>query len=447
MTSAMRMGKPFPWALFLLGMGEALKFRIVAMVSFSLLFCFLSAPFMFFMDYQNLRRHGFMPLLSFALMSLVGVVASSLYNGNPSLFVFKGFMGTYVLFAFPVVCHWFLSRNLGGLKWYFVGSVMSAIISIFVFKGAGEENMASISEAAEGPLFLLMHFGPLSALPVNAFYLTFPLFASVAIMWLPLLYTVMNSVTGRGAVVGTLITTALLVFAKQKTSRMVVLRRRFTTIFCAILAFSVLSASAYKSLALHGFLSDAAREKYESQSAFSKSKNTLVSVLVGGRSDFFATLTVLMHHPVMGLGAFPVDKNGYADDFMQNYASDAELRRYTEEKEKVARERGALAGRFVSQHSYILGNWVRCGILGLPYWLYVLCIIWRLMKSSIDAVPQWFGYFAIALPGTVFGIFFSPYGGDLGSQMLITAMLVAIAIGKGKIRLPVEMQIEAAKHW
>lgn len=436
----MRNARSFGLILFLLGLFSETQVHVIGSIGISELFIYIAAPFMFMMDYYDLRRNGFMPVIILAIMSCVGCVISSIHNGTESRSLYRGLASAYSLFAIPVVLHHFLWRNLNGLKWVLLGWSISAILTIFVFTGAAEAAVVGRQmggDVSSGELYYLSHFGPLSSVPLNCFYMRFPLLPALTLYSLPTVYTLFTTSTGRSAIMSLLMTALMVLFVGRDISKMVALKRRIYFFLAIALGAALLLGMAYKYFAMHDYLTDAAKDKYTEQT---KRGTGFLSILMGGRSEFFIGLSAAFDEPIFGHGPWPVDKKGYSDEFVRKYGADEDYRRRLDWEAYVARVYGRSIQRMIPCHSMIVGNWLFYGILGLPFWFYILLKMFELMRKHLDAVPQWYGYFAVMFPSTFWNVFFSGYGARMSTCLFITVILLACAVGKGRLRLT-EMMI------
>ena len=431
--------------LFLLGLFSETQIRFVGSLGIAELFIFIAAPIVFMLDYYDLKRNGFIPLLMLALLSCVGCIISSVHNGTPMQAFLRGFASAYSLFAIPVVVHHFLWRNLSGFKWLLVGCAISAIVTIFVFTSAAEMAIANRTsgDVATADLYYMIHFGPLTALPMNAFYMNVPVIFGVICYSLPTIYTVFTKSTGRSALMGLFLTTIMVFSAGHKVSRMKYLKKHMVVFLLIASVVAAGSASVYKYFAVSGFLTNEAREKYENQT---KTGKGLLGLIMGGRSEFFVGLMAAIDQPIYGHGPWPLDHNGYYENFISKYGDYSDYLKYREWQRYLANTYGIYRVGVIPCHSMIVGNWLFYGILGFPFWFYILFKIFTLLRKHIDTVPQWFGYFACMVAQMFWSIFFSGYGARMSTCVFITAMLLAIAAGDGRIRLPIGMfrEIEGA---
>lgn len=432
--------------LFLLGLFSETQIRFVGSLGIAELFIFIAAPIVFMLDYYDLKRNGFIPLLVLALLSCVGCIISSVHNGTSMQAFLRGFASAYSLFAIPVVIHHFLWRNFSGFKWLLVGYAISAIITIFMFTSAAEMSVAdrTTGDVTTSELYYLAHFGPLTALPINAFYMNIPTFVGVIFLSLPTIYTIFTRATGRAALMVLFLSAIMLLFTGRSGRKIVALKKHIVSFLIISAVVAAGSATVYKSLAVHGFLTTQAREKYESQT---KSGKGLLGWLMGGRSEFFVGLMAAIDQPIYGHGPWPLDHNGYYENFIAKYGDYSDYVRYRDWQHYLANTYGIYRVGVIPCHSMIVGNWLYYGILGFPFWFYILWKMFVVLRKHIDAVPQWFGYFAVTIPSMLWAIFFSGYGARMPTGIFMTVLFLVIAVGRGRIQLPSDFVREIQHHY
>lgn len=427
--------------LFLMGLFSSIQFYFFGRIAISEFVVFLLAPIVFVMDLNTLRRDGFMPLLVLALMSVIGTVLSGWHNHTPMPLLMRGFATMYALFAIPVVVHRFLRWDLNGLKWLLLGTAISQVARIFVGVGSDEIDLGEgVLSSAE--LAIMIYFGGLFTLPAFFFYFQSPTWLTIAAYMFPTVYVVINSSSGRSALMVTLVAVFMLGYVHRNVARMRMLKKRLMLLASLGFSLAFCLAAGYKFAAKNGYLNERAQKKYEAQTK-GGTKNGPLAMLMAGRGEFFIGLFACLDNPIWGLGAWATDVNNYTEQFLSKYGDQEDA-----EKVYAAREWAARGGRMpgLPCHSMILQNWVYCGILGAFFWPYVFVLMLRLFRRYIDAVPQWFGYLAILLPNYLWAILFSPIGGRFALGIFLAVILMAIAVGKGKMRLPAHMAIEAWRH-
>lgn len=415
--------------------------NFVGSIGISELVCYILAPFVFVKDIPSLRRNGFMPVIWLSILSMIGCCLASAYNNTAIPFFLRGFAITYSLFALPVCIHHMLRSNLDGLKWIFLGICISRIINIFVFRqsyelsalAGGVEDANTASMIMAGPLFWLQRLGGFIVLPVKGWYFNTPIIYSVVAPLIMTVFTILTTETGRSALLYSLGGVVLIMIGRKSIQKMVTIQRNLLSWgFVAVLLVFCFS-TAYKQLALSGYLNEKAQQKYEHQT---RGKSGIKALLMGGRSELFMGIYACTKNPFWGFGPWNSDENGYNLEFLAKYG-DAEAYEEYSKSRALMQKYGYLEQ--VQSHSHIIGFWVRYGMLALPFWLYILYCMYRHCRRNMAAIPQWYGYFALALPSMAWHIVFSPYGGRVEDCLFIVCLLLANAVRCGTIQLPIEM--------
>jgi len=430
------------------GIFSMTQIRVVGSIGISELICYFAAPFVLVKNRYELRRDGFRPVIFLSICSILGCCVSSWHNNTIFPSFIRGLAVTYSLFALPICLHGILYKNLNGLKWILLGICISGIINIFVFRQSVEVSMLSGGEETaettrlimNGPLFWLHRLGSWLVLPVNGWYLHTPYPYAVVAPLIMAFYTIAATATGRSAFLGALIGSSVILLGRKTVSSMKVIQRHFWLFVFICFGLIVGLKVLYKAVAAGGFLNEKAMHKYEGQM---KENTSLLGMLMGGRGETFAGLFACFDNPIWGFGPWSTDENDYTGRFMLKYGDYSDYVEYTK-RLKQARARGWRSPSMPS-HSHIIGFWVRYGILGLPFWLYIAYCMYRHFRHNMAAIPQWYGYFAIELGINSWHIIFSPYGNRIGDCLFITCLLLADAVRKGRVRLPDEMVAEVQK--
>lgn len=433
--------------MLIFGLFSETQIRIVGSIGISELFIFLVAPFYFVVDYRLLKKDGFVPIIGLAGLTFLGSLLSGWHNGTPMVPWIKGIAATYSLFAIPVVFHHFLRRDMGSFKWYLIGAALSGLITIFALRGGVEASMVQRAghRFEGGELYFMTHFGGLCTLPCYAFYLSSPTVLSVVTFLFPSVYTVARTSSGRSAVLVTLLSVCILCYVRRGWRRMRIMRKHFFVVMIFGFILVSLIGSLYKTAARNGWLSEKAQQKYETQMGSSKNVG-LLDMLMKGRGEFFVSFYAAFHEPFWGYGPWPIDKKGICQEFLYKYG-DPEAIHQMEDYRKFLAAQGATHVTFgLPAHSMLIQNWVWYGLLGLPFWVYVLFKMFELMRKYIDAVPQWFGYLAVMLPTMSWAILFSPYSGRTMVGAFVSIVMFTIAVGRGRIPLQQDMWRDAWKR-
>lgn len=100
-------------------------------------------------------------------------------------------------------------------------------------------------------------------------------------------------------------------------------------------------------------------------------------LLLYGRSDFFVTLKAISTKPILGLGSWPKDPNGYYENMLNILSG-----------EQIVSESG-----YIPIHSILLGSWITAGTLGLIGILVIYTTLFKNVKKlystkeHIDHLP------------------------------------------------------------
>lgn len=430
---------------FLIGLGSVTQIRIIGSIGITETIFFIVAPFVFIQDTAVLRRDGFMPVISLAIMAMVGCLISCLVNGSPFPSAIRGFAECYSLFAAIVVYHRLFRNNLNCYKWTALGYACSEIVNIFAFhkgtdiyfSGGSVADEALIRERMiNGPLFWIKKLGGILALPIKGWYLSTPSWYSVTAPLILSAFTVATTSSGRSALLVDLLGGIVIFIGGKKLFKMQMIQKHIIMSALGLVFFSFAAKSGYTYLAENGYLNEEARQKYEDQT---KGGKGLISMVVGGRGVVFASLYACLQRPVWGYGPWAIDHDGVYADFLRKYGNAEDYEEY-EANYAYRMQMGKPA--LMPGHSHIFGFWVSYGILALPFWLYVYFLIFRHLRRNMAVIPQFYGYFALAIAASLWHILFSPYGSRLPLLLLIVLMLFADAVRKGRVQLPHEMQWE-----
>ena len=312
-----------------------------------------------------------------------------------------------------------------------------------MFQNIGE--VVQFGEDAEsirsGPLYRISRLNPLIMLPSKGWYLQTPTFVSVIAPLFMAGFAMLTTVSGRSAALGA-IGFAAIVLIGGKTRRSIhkISRHFGLVVFCGIVLIGVVYVG-YKVSASQGLLGAKAQAKYEQQSH--GGEGGIGRLLLGGRMDSFVGFLACRDKPIVGWGPWPVDTNGYTEEFLSRFGTYEDVITLQKANES-ARLYGYRTG-LIQCHAYITEFWVWYGIFGLLFWVYVIFVMLRYLKEDVAAVPQWFAWLACSIPGMFWGIFFSPFADRFGVPLFVVACLMARSVRKGLVQLPLEMIVEIEK--
>ena len=434
--------------MFLLGLGSATKIYFLGTISFTELVIFPLAPVLLLKQYSNMRREGLVSFVYMIMLLLCGMLFSAWWNKTPYTYTVKLFAVYYGFFSFFVVFYCVLRRNFMGLGWFFVGSAISGIITIWAFNPqamASESGFAYIANAdvervISGPLFWIGKLRSFGQLPIMVSYFKTPLAYSIVTPVLFVAFALFSTISGRAQSFCVLLGGVMMFIGQKSRIKMSRIGKHFVVF--AVLGGLVLLAykMVYSYAAGGGYLGEEARNKYETQTDRGKG---LFRLLMAGRKEFFIAASAIVDHPFVGFGPRAEDYNGYTEKFLRKYGSDQEIAAYVYYQLRYA----PLGYKMqIPTHSHIMAAWLWCGLPGLIFWVWILYCLYRHIRYHSAAIPQWYGYFALSIPSMLWSIFFNPVGARFILPLLMVCMMFARAVSEGRILLPYEMEMEAREH-
>jgi hypothetical protein len=441
------MNKKHILAWFLFGLGSQLQ--IIASLSFTELFVFIAAPFLFFSESVHMKRNCVMLFFLLSLLVVVGCVVACIVNETHPLFVLRGMAVTCLLPCTIIVGHWMLRRDMGGFKWMLVGAAISSVLCTFVFQksvevtmlAGGDRGDGAIEAIISGPLFWIDRLGAILGTIPKGWYLQCPPIVSMGIPLFMAGFAMLTSTSGRSAALGAIGAAALIFVGGKKRET---IRRRLCNKFgfwfgCAILGVFCLHA-LYRISATQGWLGEEALNKYEQQT---QGDASIKKLLLGGRMESFCGFLACFDKPIVGFGPWAMDSNGYVDEFLARYGTGDDYASYIKAQERNMKKGNGF--KMIPCHAYITEFWLWYGIFGLIFWGYVIFVLIRYLKQDCWVVPQWFMWIAAGAPRYFWDIFFSPWSNRIGGMVFVVACLMARAVRQGRHKMPEYMVEEIVK--
>ena len=437
----------FTWLWFILGLGS--ETQVVASLSFSDAIVLMVAPFLFPKVVRGMRRDGVMFLWVLSVLLIVGCIVACIENHCDSYYVIRGLAVTCIMSSSIIFGYWIMSADPGGVKWMLLGVALSMIICTFIFQHSGEITIAggaggkaAVDSIVSGPLFWITRVGAFLTLPTRGWYLHTSIIYDVFAILFLVVFSMVTSSSGRSTALGAIGAVVLILIGGKTIRTMKRLGRHFF-MFAAVAVVGIFVIhAAYRISALNGWLGENARVKYERQS---NGSGSILRLIIGGRAESFVGLFACCDKPIVGWGPWARDVNDYCARFTYEYGTDDDI-----EAMKLNRawllSKGVSRGNFlIPCHSYITEFWLWYGIFGLIFWLYVVFVIIRYLKSDAWAIPQWYGWLAAGMPAYLWNVFFSPFGHRVVNILIIVACLMARAVKKGRSNLPQDMVVEIGR--
>ena len=432
--------------MFFIGLGAATKVYLGGIIALSELAVFVAAPILLFSNYQEYKRSEITIVLWLSLVMILGCFIACLVNGVHWIFFITSGMTFYSIFAMVTVFYFVLRKSFSGIGWFFTGLLISTVISIFVLnpqilmdeRSVELIGQADVTEQMEGVLFWYPKIGQLLRLPTSGWYFKVPMIYSAIAPIIAAATAIFVSVSGRGFAAMGVLSFALIVYCRKSRRRMGSLGRHFVIFVIMGLCVAVGIKNLYSYTASTGLLGEEARNKYFAQT---HGDSSFLRILIGGRTEFFIAIRAMIDNPIVGIGPAAEDKKGYVKEFLRKYGDQ-------EDYDSYIRYRMAFPDKveMIPQHSIFTQFWGNSGISGLVFCIYYLYLLYIYFRRYAASIPQLFGYFSLAIPPSIFSLFFNPYSERVTWPLLITCLLLARAVGKGKLQLPYEMEMEARKY-
>ena len=419
------------WVMFLMGLFSQTQIRIVGFMDISEAFAYIAGPVFFILDYQRIRRNGFGPFLLVWFLCILGAFISSWANGSHFQAMARGVATPISVFCLACVFHHFLSIDLKAYKWFFLGAALSMILCVFVFQrgadigraGALDVGEVTTEQVAEYSLFWLALWGTWITMPIYMFYLNLPKWYSLACTAWIMIYGLFSA-GSRSSLAMAFFTFLVILIGGKSRKSMEYLRKHLTSILIILAISSILIGKFYKYCAVHNYLGETAYQKYITQT---RRGDDLLSLLMAGRTGFFAGLRAAIDKPILGHGPWARDYKGYYREFLYKYGTSEDIERidYYENKGQV----GLLPG-----HSWVVTFWNSYGILGLVCMLYVGWLALSTLWKRMAIVPEFFGYFAFIIPGMMWNWFFSGFSSRTATTLSFVLFLFVRAIEEGRVQ-------------
>ena len=423
--------------MFGLGLFSLTKVYFIGCLAISEIFVFALGPILFLRNYSQMKRDGCLSFIWMTLILGVAAVASSVYNSTPFAYSIHAYAVIYGFMCFYVVYYVLLKKRMTSIGWYFLGAAISGIITIYAFNpqisisstGGAFMGQADAEEILNGQLFLVQKLNSFIQVPVYGFYLKMPIVFSIVVPLAYVIFVALTTASGRSASLITLLGIGLIFLCGKSRRKMRQLNRKFGLLLGVSLVIVFSYKACYSYFASKGIFGWDALVKYEKQS---RNGNDILSLLMAA-----------FDRPFIGYGPLAEDKGGYVLKFFSKYGDEEDVENYMHHRKLMvmsgAREK-------LPTHSHIIGAWVHYGIWGLIYYGWILLILVAHLRKHVFAVPQWFGYFALAIPGMFWHVLFSPVSGRSGMGLMMAMIFIARAVGQGKIKLPYYMEVEAQKY-
>lgn len=379
--------------VFILGLLLVGKIRIVGTFSYTEL---LLIPCIIF-GFAKFKGIGKIMFLS--ILWLIGCIIANNINDINKIDSLKGeFFIIVFIFLIPPI-YWLLHDDPRRIIFFFLGSGISGI---FAPEFAQDR---TISEFLSNENFrFYAWFGFITGIS-GLLYFCKRKYLSIIIMEV-------SSIIGlfygsRNAFFSTTIAAACLLFFISfinKKHEHALFKKKFPYILIIILISLFAINYSYEFLAENMILGEEAYNKYVKQKSYG-------NILEGGRGETFMGIELIKNKPITGYGSYAKDTYGYRE----KYASE----------HNVIYNSNIRETRYLPSHSHLIGAWMQNGILGGIFWLYVLFILWKFIKSgSLFCEKDLLGLIMFKTVALIWDILFSPFGDRVSFLFLFLTLFV-----------------------
>ena len=435
------MNKKYRSLWFIIGLGTQLQVLFSLSISEAIILCLV--PFFIAEEFYAMRKSNIITCFYVSFLPLLGCILACVMNGTEPAYAARGLATTALIPCVVVVAHRLFRKDMNGYKWYFVGDLISLIVSTYVFQNyglvealaGGQAGADAVEELMSGPLYWIQRLGSLVTLPSHGWYCKMPLAYSVLALLFVAVFSLKTSTSGRSTALGAASAALLVMVAGKRRSSIKRVAKYFWVIVILGICSVFVMKAAYKRAALSGWMGEESRQKYEIQT---RGGDSLLHLLIGGRAASFVGLLAVADKPIFGFGPWAVDDKGYYETFYSRYAS-------TEDYEALLQTNIARGVLLIECHACWLQFWVWYGLLGMVFWLYVLFVVFGYLRHDCWVVPQWFFWLGAGAPSVLWMIFFSPYITRVMTPIMLVGYLVARAVRLGRVNMPESMLHEIAR--
>lgn len=374
----------------LIGLIGGIKFRFVGTFYASEILIYILLYYASW-DYIKANKYAW-NIFKLGILWLFSAVVTDLWVGNDTINSLKGTFNVIFFFMqFPVI-YWLLYDKPLRYLYYLVAVALVSLPNLYFF---GPEFTDFISGSQGENIWFFYALSPIATASIGWFYYKQKIGVNISCI-LIIAFGVFMLFHGSRNIFLSMAMAAVLLYQIAKISQdefadqVEYYKQHIVKLFIYMFVGIICVNFAYETLASSGTLGEQAYKKYLKQSA---SEN----MLEGGRSETFMGAWLIEQSPIIGYGSFAMDKN---DSYHIKYA----------------REHGNVYIPFpwerrMPAHSHLVGAWMENGIGGGIFWIYVLFLMWMILRSgAFLSIPLLLPAVLMEFTGNLWDIFFSPFG-------------------------------------
>lgn len=398
--------------IFLAAAFSLTQIKIVGYIGISEVVMLACGPFLYIREWQNLKRDGFVPAITFITLWILSAMITDWYRGTLWQSALKGWASPIMVFVMIPCFYVLMKEDLRVFKWAIVGFCATVYLSTYVIQsgtsiGSAEKHgITALESALEYKLNVVDQVASVLRLIPAIFFFQVPILSTITMLGIAIFGLIMG---GRSEFLVGVISTGILIIGNGGLRKVQKFGKNFITIAIIGLVLLFIAKEGYKFAVTTGWMGEDELKKYETQAA---SRIGLLS----GRSSVVGAAFAIRDSPILGHGSWAIDYKGYAVRAMEWVGDDEGLTRYYNSAD------GGLG--WIPGHSYILTAYVWHGILAALFWLYVLKLVINTFRKNLVTCPFLFGYFAVGLPSLVWALVFSPFGARVATTFCIVVMVL-----------------------
>lgn len=342
-------------------------------------------------DYIKSNKYAWL-IFRLGVFWFASAIVTDLWVGNDTINSLKGIFNVAFFFMqFPVV-YWLLYDKPLRYLYYLVAVAIVSLPNLYLF---GPEFTDFVSGAKGENIWFFYALSPIATATIGWLYYKHKISVKTSCV-IMVAFGIFMLFHGSRNIFLSMAMAAVIFYQIAKksksefTDQLVYYKEHILKLFLYMFIGVVCVNFAYETLASSGTLGEQAYKKYLKQSA---SEN----MLEGGRSETFMGAWLVGLSPVIGYGSFAMDKGDYYHI-------------------KYAHSHGKAYIPFpwerrMPAHSHLIGAWMENGIGGGIFWLYVIFLMWNILKSgALLSAPLLLPVVLMEFTGNLWDIFFSPFG-------------------------------------
>ena len=300
-------------------------------------------------------------LRSFMFIWLFSAIITDIWRQTPTIDMIKGVVSILFLIVLLPFVYWILFDKLSRWLYFYLGTIVSSQLTYYL--------LTSQTEFGSSEIWKIYSYAPLFiGLAVYLYWLGRKTITYIILLGFGLWILYGGS---RNVFIVCCLTVVILFMSDKfkssnMLSRITYYRNKTFFLFISILFGMYIIVFVYEKLASNGSLGEYAYEKYVKQ------KNNEIG-LMSGRMEAIMDADLISKSPIIGYGSFAKDKTGYVKQFYIEHNIPYIVKKNID-MDSVE--------NMLPRHSCIGGLWMWHGIGAGIFWIYILYIIFRALKSG-----------------------------------------------------------------